>query len=158
MATFERDLRVSAPLADVWAFHSTLDGLRSLTPDWLHLRVEEIDRPDDGPDTHVLTEGTRLRASVQPFGVGPRHRWVSRIVEREEGDTTAYFVDEMEDGPFPEWEHTHLFYGDGDETVIRDRVRYRAPAGGVGDGLAALFLAPMFRYRHRRTRAILDDG
>ncbi|MGB9965266.1 SRPBCC family protein [Halobacterium sp. CBA1126] len=156
MATFERELRVRAPLADVWAFHSTIDGLRSLTPDWLHLRVEEIDRPDDEPETHVLTEGTRIHASVQPFGVGPRQRWVSRITAREEDDDTAYFVDQMEEGPFPEWEHTHSFFADGDETLIRDRVEYRAPVGGVGDDLAVLGLGPMFWYRHRRTREILD--
>jgi ligand-binding SRPBCC domain-containing protein len=157
MKTFERDLRVRAPLADVWAFHSTIDGLRSLTPDWLGLRVEEIERPEDEPETHVLTEGTRIHASVQPFGVGPRQSWVSRITDREEGDGTAYFVDAMEDGPFPAWEHTHLFYGDGDETVVRDRVRYRAPAGPVGDELAGLFLEPVFWYRHRRTRDLLDE-
>ncbi|WP_336037903.1 SRPBCC family protein [Halobacterium yunchengense] len=158
MATFEREVRVRAPLADVWAFHSTIDGLRSLTPDWLHLRVEEIERPAAEPETHVLTAGTRIRASVQPFGVGPRQRWVSRITAREEGEATAYFVDVMEDGPFPHWEHTHLFYGDGDGTLVRDRVEYRAPAGGVLDGVAGAFLEPGFRYRHRRTREILEDA
>ncbi|GAA0288073.1 SRPBCC family protein [Halobacterium noricense] len=156
MATFERELRVHAPLADVWAFHSTIDGLRSLTPDWLNLRVEEIERPDDEPEAHVLTAGTRIHASVQPFGVGPRQTWVSHITAREEGEDTAYFVDVMEEGPFPEWEHTHLFYADGDETLIRDHVEYRAPVGGIGDEAARLGLAPMFWYRHRRTRDILD--
>ncbi|MFB6270884.1 MAG: SRPBCC family protein [Halobacterium sp.] len=158
MATFERDLRVGASLADTWAFHSTIDGLRSLTPDWLHLRIEDIERPEDGPDTHVLTAGTRIHASVRPFGVGPRQTWVSRITEREESEESAYFVDVMEDGPFPEWEHTHLFYADGDETLIRDRVEYETPVGGVGDDLAGLLLAPMFRYRHWRTRDILGDA
>lgn len=158
MATFERELRVDASLADAWSFHSTIDGLRSLTPDWLHLRIEAIERPDGEVDSHVLTAGTRIRASVQPFGVGPRQTWVSRIVEREEGDGTAYFVDVMEDGPFPEWEHTHLLYGDDDETLIRDHVEYRTPVGGLGDNVAGLALAPMFRFRHRRTREILEDA
>lgn len=158
MKTFERNLRVRAPLADAWAFHSTIDGLRSLTPDWMHLRIEEIDRPDDEPNTHVLTEGTRIHASVQPFGVGPRQSWTSRITDREEGDGTAYFVDEMEEGPFPAWRHTHLFYGDGNETVVRDRVEYRAPGGALGDEVAGLLLEPMFRYRHRRTREVLGGA
>jgi len=156
MATFERELRVRAPLADVWAFHSTTDGLRSLTPDWLNLRIERIERPTDEPEAHVLTAGTRIHASVRPFGVGPRQTWVSHITEREESEEKAYFVDVMEGGPFSEWEHTHLFYADGDETLIRDHVEYRGPVGGVGDGLAELGLAPMFWYRHRRTSAILD--
>ncbi|MFC3476807.1 SRPBCC family protein [Halobacterium litoreum] len=159
METFERDLRLRAPLADVWAFHSTIDGLRALTPDWMHLRVDEIERPgDEREDTHVLTEGTRIHMSVQPFGVGPRQRWVSRIEERVENGGMAYFVDVMEDGPFPEWRHTHLFYGDGDETLLRDRVEYRAPLGRSLDGPAKLFFEPMFRQRHRRTREILEDA
>jgi ligand-binding SRPBCC domain-containing protein len=158
MGTFERDLRVGASLADTWAFHSTIDGLRSLTPDWLHLRIDEIERPEGDTETHVLTAGTRIHASVKPFGVGPRQTWVSRITEREERDETAYFVDVMEDGPFPEWEHTHLFYADGDETLVRDSVEYTTPVGGIGDGVAGLLLDPMFRFRHKRTRDILDEA
>lgn len=157
MNTYERDFRVGAALADVWAFYSTIDGLRSVTPDWMHLRVEDIERSDGEHDAHLLTEGTRVRLSLQPFGVGPRQRWTSRVVDREEGDGVAYFVDEMEDGPFPEWRHTHLVYGDGDETLVRDRVEYRTPGGGPVDAVAGLFFEPMFRYRHRQTREIFDD-
>lgn len=156
MAVFERDLRIRAPLEDVWAFHSTLDGLRSLTPNWLNLRVEEIERPGTDRNSHVLTEGTRIHASVTPIGFGPRKRWVSVIEERVVRNGLAYFVDSMEDGPFPEWTHAHLFYGDGDETLIRDVVEYDAPAGDVGDELALLGLAPMFLFRHYRTRDILE--
>lgn len=158
MGTFERDLRVGSSLADAWAFHSTIDGLRSLTPDWFNLRIDEIERPEDEANADVLTAGTSIYSSVQPFGVGPRQTWVSHIVEREENEESAYFVDVMEDGPFPEWEHTHLFYADGDETLIRDHVEYTTPVGGAADGLAGLLMAPMFRYRHRRTRDILGDA
>lgn len=156
MAVFERNLRVRAPFDDVWAFHSTIDGLRSLTPNWLNIRIEKIEHPNNGRDAHVLTEGTRIHASVTPFGFGPRQSWVSVIEERAEFASTAHFVDSMDDGPFPEWEHTHSFYEAGDETLIRDRVEFRTTAGGVGNRFAVLGLAPMFYYRHRRTRDILE--
>jgi len=130
----------------------------ALTPEWLDLRVERIERPDGDDETEILTAGTRIHASVRPFGVGPRQSWVSRITAREEGDETAYFVDVMEGGPFPEWEHTHTLYADGDETLLRDRVEYRTPVGGLGDEAARFGLAPMFWYRHRRTRDILDGA
>jgi len=156
MATYERDVRVRAPFADVWEFHATIDGLRALTPDWLHLRVEAVRRPE-GDDSGTLTVGTRIRLSVQPFGVGPRQRWVSHITGREEREGYAYFADVMEDGPFPEWEHTHTFYADGDETLVRDRVEYRTPVGGIADDVAGVFFEPMFRYRHRRTREMLEQ-
>ena len=156
MATFERDVRIRAPFGDVWEFHATIDGLRALTPDWMHLRVEARQRPEGDDDGDGLTVGTRVRMSVRPFGVGPRQRWVSRITEREESEVYAYFADVMEVGPFPEWEHTHSFYADGDETLVRDRVEYRTPVGGLADEIAGLFFEPMFRYRHRRTRELLE--
>ncbi|WP_232685918.1 SRPBCC family protein [Halobacterium zhouii] len=174
MATYERTVRVHAPLADVWAFHATIDGLVSLTPDWAELRVDGIESPG-GSDSNVLVPGTRVRLSVRPFGVGPRIRWTSRIVEREEresvsgersesearrgakqNDGVAYFVDEMESGPLPEWRHEHYVYGDGGETLVRDRVTYRAPAGRVGTALVDACLVSLFYYRHRRMRDIFE--
>jgi ligand-binding SRPBCC domain-containing protein len=161
METFERDVRVDAPLADVWEFHSTIDGLLALTPAWANLRVDGIDWPEgDGEENDLLVEGTRIHMSVQPFGVGPRQTWTSHITERVEelADGRAYFVDEMVDGPFPAWRHTHSFSADGDQTVARDRVEYRAPLGPLGALGAPAVLWPMFRFRHRRTRERLGDA
>ena len=45
MPVFEREVRVSAPLSDVWEFHATADGLVALTPDWMHLRDVRPGRP-----------------------------------------------------------------------------------------------------------------
>jgi len=160
MQTFERDLRVDAPLDEVWAFHSTVDGLLALTPDWANLRVDGVEWPEDrgGRDDEVLVEGTRIQMSVRPLGVGPRQTWTSVITERVEADGHAYFVDAMEEGPFPEWEHTHSFFADGDQTVLRDHVEYRAPLGGVGALGSPAALWTMFRFRHRQTRASLGDA
>jgi ligand-binding SRPBCC domain-containing protein len=159
METFERDLRVDAPLEEVWAFHSTVDGLLGLTPEWANLRVDGMEWPDgERPDDDVLVAGTRIHMSVQPFGVAPRQSWVSHVTERVEGDDHTYFVDVMEDGPFPEWRHTHSFFADGDQTVARDRVEYRAPLGPLGALGAPAVLGPMFHFRHRRTREVLGDA
>jgi ligand-binding SRPBCC domain-containing protein len=158
MAVYERETRVAAPLEEVWAFHSRVDGLEALTPDWMHLRVESIEGPDGEPAPEVLETGSRISMSVRPFGVGPRQPWTSVILERREQDGAALFRDEMVEGPFPEWVHTHAFYADGGFTRVRDRVEYRLPGGPLGD-LAAPFsrigFEPMFRYRHRRTHELL---
>ncbi|MFB6195489.1 MAG: SRPBCC family protein [Haloplanus sp.] len=159
MAVYQRRTRVDASLDAVWEFHSRASGLEALTPDWLDLRIESVRGPEGDPDPEILTAGSRIRASVCPFGVGPRQEWTSVITERERDDGTAYFRDEMEDGPFREWEHTHRFFADGEETVVDDRVVYALPFGPVGDALAPLArlgLDPMFRFRHRRTRALLE--
>jgi ligand-binding SRPBCC domain-containing protein len=65
----------------------------------------------------------------------------------------------MEDGPFRHWEHTHRFFADGAETVVDDRVVYALPFGGLGDAVAPLArvgFEPMFRFRHSRTRELLE--
>ncbi|ELZ35121.1 cyclase/dehydrase [Halorubrum distributum JCM 13916] len=148
-----------APIEDVWAFHSTVDGLRELTPDWMRLRIDGVTGPDGSPDPGALVAGSEIEMSMRPFGAGPRQRWTSRIVEREPDGTTqpersARFVDEMEGGPFRRWEHTHAFYADGDETLLVDTVAYRLPLGPLGDAvgpMAKVGFEGMFRDRHRRT-------
>ena len=159
MPTYRRTTRVPAPIEDVWAFHSTVDGLRELTPGWMNLRIGGVEGPDGSPDPAVLVAGSEIQMSIRPFRVGPRQRWTSRIVERDpDGETTpersARFVDEMEDGPFRRWEHTHAFYADGEETLLVDTVAYRLPFGPLGDLAgppAKVGFEGMFRDRHRRT-------
>jgi len=162
MATYRREVRVDAPLDEVWAFHSRIEGLERLTPDWLHLRVEGVSGPDgeNGDGDGVLDVGSEIRLSLRPFGVGPRQQWTSRITRRERGDGTAVFEDVMVGGPFPTWRHTHQFYAvSGDATLVRDRVEYELPV--VGDLLGPLGwlgFEPMFRDRHRRTERILGGS
>ncbi len=159
MATYRRETRVPAPIEDVWAFHATIDGLRELTPEWMNLRIDAVEGPDGEPGPEVLKKGSRIRMSMRPFGVGPRQRWVSRIVDRkpdeEPVDGSAYFIDDMVGGPFSRWVHTHAFYADGDETLLVDTVEYRLPLGPLGTAatpVATVGFEGMFRDRHRRTR------
>lgn len=157
MATYQREVWVDAPFEDVWQFYSTIDGLEALTPEWMHLRVEAIRGPEDESNPKVLETGTRIRLSLRPFDVGPRQRWVSTIVRREEEDGSAMFRDEMSGGPFPEWQHTHQFYAGDERTLVRDTVEYRFPAlGEVGSPFAKVGFEPMFRYRHRKTKELLE--
>jgi Uncharacterized conserved protein len=159
MATYERSVRVEAPLSAVWEFHSTEDGLTALTPDWMRMRVESVRGPDGEENPEVLDAGSTLEASVRPLGVGPRQGWTSEIVAREHDGSSAYFRDTMSDGPFAFWEHTHLFFADGEETVLTDSVSYELPLGRVGEAvgpLAVVGFEPMFRFRHRETKKLLE--
>jgi ligand-binding SRPBCC domain-containing protein len=157
MAVYERETRVRASFEAVWEFHATIGGLEALTPGWMNLRVESVVGPDGRPDPEVLEPGSRIRMSMRPFDAGPRQRWVSEITARENRGDVAYFRDEMVDGPFREWEHTHLFYRDGGETLVRDRVAYESPLRPA-DPLLRVGFEPMFRYRHRRTRELLEGA
>jgi ligand-binding SRPBCC domain-containing protein len=161
MATYRRQTRVRAPLADVWAFHSRIEGLEALTPGWMGLSVEAVRGPDGTPDPGVLETGAEIEMALRPLGVGPPQRWTARIVARERDAGSAWFRDEMVDGPFDRWVHTHRFFADGDETVVDDRVEYALPGGAVGravDPLAVVGFEPMFRYRHRTTRRLLEGS
>lgn len=156
MPRYERSVRVDAPFDAVWDFHSTEKGLIALTPDWMNLVVESVRGPDGEPDPAELEAGSRIEASMRPFGIGPRQTWVSVITDRERRAGAGYFRDEMEEGPFPEWHHTHAFYADGEATIIRDTVEYELPVVGRLGSLAWVGFEPMFRHRHRRTKELLE--
>ena len=158
--SYQREVRVDAPLDDVWELHSRVAGLKALTPDWMRLRVEGVRGPDgDERDADAeLEAGSEVHLSVQPFGVGPRQRWTSRITRSEKEDGAAVFEDEMTDGPFPAWRHSHQFYAVADgRTLVRDRVTYELPVvGGLLGPLGRVGFDPVFRDRHRRTKRILE--
>lgn len=159
MPTYERQTRVRAPLEEVWEFHSRASGLEALTADWMGLRVESVIGPDGERDPDVLEVGSELDVSIRPFDVGPRQYWTSVIVDRERTDGTAVFRDEMVHGPFDRWIHTHSFFGDGDETIVRDHVEYTLPLGPIGrlgTPFSSVGFEAMFRDRHRRTRTELE--
>lgn len=159
MSVYERSVVVAAPFEEVWEFHSHASGLEALTPDWMDLRVEAVRGPDGDPDPEVLDAGSKIESSVRPFGVGPRQRWISYIATRTEGDGEAQFVDEMLRGPFPHWVHTHRFEAVEGGTRVTDRVEYRLPGGPLGrvaGVFGAIGFEPMFRYRHRKTKELLE--
>ncbi|MFC4359404.1 SRPBCC family protein [Halobium salinum] len=161
MANYHRQVRVAAPLDEVWAFHSRIEGLTELTPEWMNMRVEGVRGPDGDPDPEVLEAGSQARLSVRPLGIGPRQRWTSKIVYRDEDEESAVFRDTMEDGPFREWVHTHRFVAAGGDTIVHDDVEYRLPLDGLGDlasPFAVVGFEPMFRYRHRKTKEHFEGG
>ena len=163
MPSYVRETVVDAPLDDVWGFHSQIRGLEALTPDWMGLRVERVIGADGEPDPDRLDAGSEIALSMRPFDVGPRQHWTSVITEREHGDDTAFFRDEMVHGPFDRWVHTHAFFADGPETVVRDHVEYELPLAHRLGKLAVATVPfsqagfeAMFRQRHRTTKAQLE--
>jgi len=156
MAVYRRRTWVDASLPDVWAFHSTIDSLPSLTPDFLNVRIESVTAPDGEPDPGVMEAGSTARLSMRPFGIGPRQYWTTVITEREAGDETAYFRDVMEEGPFPTWTHTHRFETEEGGTRVTDEVEYELPLLGPLSALGWPGFEAMFAYRHRRTKARLE--
>lgn len=160
MATYQRETVVDAPFDRVWTFYSRIEGLVALTPGFLNLEVHRVTGPDGESDQEFLDTGTRIESSMRPFGVGPRQHWTSIVTVREESEGEARLQDVMRDGPFPTWEHTHEFVAEDDGTRVVDRVEYELPGGPLGRVVSPFGwpgFEAMFRYRHRRTRELLED-
>ena len=159
MRTFERLTHVDAPFETVWQFHSEPTGLDRLTPDWVGLRFERALGPEGTTIEPTLEPGVTLTYSARPLGIGPRSEATATIVDRwREGDR-AGFQDELVDGPFSQWRHSHSFVATDDGTIVRDRVEFALPGGLVGSALEPLVglgLAVAFWGRHRRTKRLLE--
>jgi len=158
MAVYERSTRIRASFEDVWAFHESVAGVVAVTPDWFRLRVESVVGPDGTPDPDVLEVGAEVTLSIQPFGLGRRQRWTSRITAREREDGHGYFRDEMRAGPFRRWRHTHRFSAVPGGTRLTDHVEYALPLGPAR-GLSG-FAWPGFEFvfaaRQRLTKQHLE--
>lgn len=158
MARYERSTVVRAPFEDVWAFHSTVDALEELTPGWLGLTVVGQRGPDGEPDDGVLAVGVEVDLELRPFGLGPPQSITSRITARTRSAAGGAFTDEMVEGPFERWRHTHRFAAVDGGTRLTDHVEYALPLGPARSLSAVAWpgFEATFAYRHRRTRRLLE--
>ncbi len=157
MPVFEHETYVDAPVERVWTFHSSVEGLKALTPGFLGLEVLEVRGPDGTvkPPSAELVEGSRASMRLAPLGFGPSLSWTSEIVERGERQGEAYFVDEMVRGPFDRWRHRHDFTSEDNGTRVVDRLEYSLPwwlMGRLGSPAFELQLKMLFRYRARKLK------
>ena len=131
-----------------------------VTPDVLQPKIEGVVGPASATAEDELIPGMRIQLSLKPFVVGPCQQLTSEIVATEYEADRAAFQDVMVEGPFHRWDHTHEFVADGDGTIVRDVVVYELPGGKLGSILSPLAwpgFELVFRYRHRKTRALLSE-
>lgn len=164
--TFRWESVVEAPLADVWDHQIRTAGLVATTPDFVNLRIAAVRKtsgtPVDDPLTTPLAPGWEVDVETRPFGLW-RDSWTSTIIDVDDDGDVRSFRDEMVEGPFPRWDHTHTFEAVAPRrTRITDTVRYSLPGPPGLDGfdhVAKLVLVPLFRYRHGRiARTVAGDG
>lgn len=141
--------RLDAPVERVWEFHRSAEALNVLTPPNRTLRTVSDDLEVREGAVHIL----RFRQ----FGIWME--WRARIHDVR---PPYEFKDTAERSPFAAWTHHHEFIPDGDGTILRDTVRYRAPGGPFAPLIDRLFVAPdldrLFRFRHEATKKAVAEA
>jgi ligand-binding SRPBCC domain-containing protein len=143
-----REQRLPGRPEDVFGFFADARNLEAITPPLLRFRV--VTRAPI-----VMGRGTLIRYRLRVHGVP-----VSWLTEITEWEPPHRFVDEQRTGPYALWQHTHTFQRDGEETIMRDVVRYRigfGPLGALADRLLVRRdVAAIFDYRAERVAALLS--
>jgi ligand-binding SRPBCC domain-containing protein len=135
----ESEFLLPHPIADVFPYFAEAKNLENLTPPILRFEITS-------PDPIEMSEGRlidyRLRIRGMPIA------WTSLI---SLWDPPHRFVDEQIRGPYRYWIHQHVFESCGNETLVKDFVRYQVFGGTI---IHSLFVKPdlnrIFSYRHQQ--------
>lgn len=117
----ERSQRLPGSPDEVFEFFSEAYNLEEITPPFLGFEVV-TPKPID------MHAGTLIEYRLKLHGL--RLNWLTRIEAWEPG---VRFVDRQVRGPYRLWHHTHTFEPDGEDTLMRDVVRYALPLGPLGE-------------------------
>jgi ligand-binding SRPBCC domain-containing protein len=148
--TLMREQRLPGSPDDVFAFFADARNLEAITPPLLRFRVVT-------PEPILMGRGTLIRYKLRVRGLPIG--WLTQITA---WDPPHRFVDEQLEGPYALWHHTHTFEADGDETIMRDVVRYAigfGPLGVLADALVVRRdVARIFDFRAQRVRELLGGA
>lgn len=138
---------LARPLEEVFSFFASAENLQTLTPPQLHFEILT-------PRPIEMNVGTLIDYRLRLWGVPLR--WRSQITAWE---PPFRFVDEQRQGPYRRWVHEHSFESREGGTLVRDRVDYAVPGGGL---VHRLIVKPdldrIFRFRRRKLLEIFPGS
>ncbi|MCD4744531.1 MAG: NAD-dependent epimerase/dehydratase family protein, partial [Desulfobacteraceae bacterium] len=137
--------KINIPVEVLFAWHARDGAIARLTPPWAPLKM--IARSGDG-----IKKGVKIKFRISLFKIPMI--WEAEHTEYQEN---RFFKDCQIKGPFPKWEHTHLFEPVIDPpgkniSFMEDHVRFELPLRLLSRpfyGFAKKEFERMFRYRHR---------
>jgi ligand-binding SRPBCC domain-containing protein len=129
------EVMVPASLDRTFAFFSDARNLESLTPPWLHFRIET-------PLPIAMAAGTVIDYRIELYGIGVP--WRTRIDVWEPG---VRFVDRQISGPYVWWRHEHRFAAVDGGTRVIDHVEYGPRAAWLSSWLVRRDVRRIFSYR-----------
>ncbi|MES2528103.1 MAG: TIGR01777 family oxidoreductase [Bdellovibrionota bacterium] len=125
----------------VYSFFSEAKNLETITPPWLHFKIQKLSTPQ-------IEQGTLIDYKLKIKGVPVRWRTLISSWYPKES-----FVDEQLKGPYKLWHHTHRFSTIDNGTLMTDRVVYQMPFGILGDFVRLVMvhrdIKTIFAYRSK---------
>jgi ligand-binding SRPBCC domain-containing protein len=133
---------VAAPIDRTWAFFSSAENLRRITPPWLGFTMMT-------PSPVRIENGSLLDYTIRWMGVPIR--WRTKIIDWR---PPRQFIDLQVRGPYSLWHHQHTFTpADGGGVECTDRVIYKVPVPVIGRAVNTLIvrkqLLDIFRFRRK---------
>lgn len=114
---YKNEIKLNTSVDEIWAFISNPLNLKEVTPDTMHLRIE------DEKNIKGMYEGQILKYRVTPMW-NISTRWITKILEIKD---KHYFVDEQKKGPYRKWEHKHSVIQKEGHVVLMDIINYQLP-------------------------------
>jgi len=141
----EREQLVPRPRSEVFRFFSDPANLERLTPKSLRFKILSS-------LPVKMRAGATIDYEITLFGVSLH--WRTLIVSFE---PETLFVDVQLEGPYRFWRHTHEFVETEGGTLVRDRVEYEVPLGGLGEVARRVFVDRQLHSIFGFRRAVIDE-
>lgn len=141
MKKFLHSFVVNADIDRVWDFYTDIGHLEVITPPHVRLRLVKS------------STGSRLREGTEVWLEGNlmvKSTWHSKITELR----PYVYVDEMLEGRFKVWKHTHAFERADGGTKVIDEIDFELRYGIIGrmlEGYAYKQLERIFAHRKEAT-------
>ena len=150
---FRQSFVVQSSIERVWHFYTNVKHLEVITPKQIDLQIIKT-------TSENIVQGQEILVSGKIFEVIKITRkmiWHSKITFLKKYE----YTDEMLEGPFKKWRHTHKFHNimDGEQTEIIDEVEFELPYGILGklfEGYANKQLQNIFEHRKIATVKALE--
>jgi ligand-binding SRPBCC domain-containing protein len=134
---------INEDIEKVWEFYTDIRHLEIITPKKLNLKIINTTN-----QKIILGQETIISAKI----IIIERIWRSKITFFQQYE----YIDEMVEGPFIKWKHTHKFQRiNKNNTEIIDKVEFSLPYGIFGK-ISSIFFTKLLRqlFEHRKNETI----